>query len=131
MTPSENRVKQLAMLAYDGDRLVGISTLNIRHFEQVRQTIAFFREVVHPDYRRKQVGRFLGRKTYKLIEEYALAHPEEKIGGMGAIYQAPGIGQRAVTREARLALIGYTKRNEQVRIAWFPHFMVPPNAPSA
>ncbi|MDO8287838.1 MAG: hypothetical protein Q7T44_01330 [Parvibaculum sp.] len=121
------RLKELAVLAYDGATLIGVSTLKINFFDQLRQKFAFAREAIRPEYRLQSVGRDLMLATREVIEPYALAHPEEEIAGIGAIYQAPGIGKRGIGRKTRLALIGYTAKNEQVRIGWFSHFIVPPN----
>ena len=124
---AEERVKDLAVLAYDGDTLIGVSSLNIRYFDLLRQSFAFFREAIAPDYRLQSAGRDLSVQTRKVIESYALAHPEEELAGMAAVLQAPGIGKRAIGRQGRMALIGYTDKNEQVRVAWFDHFIVPAN----
>jgi GNAT superfamily N-acetyltransferase len=129
-TTPEQRVKELAVLAYDGATLAGVSTLAIRHFDVLRQKFAFFREVVHPDYRRQSLGRFLTRETRRMIETWALENRDQNLAGMAAIYQAPGVGKRAISRQSRMALIGYTEFNEQVRASWFDHFEVPPNAPT-
>lgn len=124
---ADERLKQLAVLAYDGDKLIGLSTLRINYFNMLRQKFAFLREAVAPDYRLQSVSRDLAVQTRKVIEPYALAHPQEEIAGMAAVYQAPGIGKRAIGRQGRMALIGYTANDEQVRVAWFDHFIVPPN----
>ncbi|MGV8995927.1 MAG: hypothetical protein ACOH12_03155 [Parvibaculaceae bacterium] len=124
---AEDRIKELAVLAYDGEQVIGVSTVNIRYFDMLRQKFAFFREAIAPDYRLQSAGRDLTVQTRKAIEAYALAHLEEEIAGLAAILQAPGIGKRAIGRQGRLALIGYTDFNEQVRVAWFDHFRVPSN----
>lgn len=126
-TSAEERVPQIAVLAYDGDKVVGLSTLNVRPFELLRQKFAFLREAVAPDYRRHELARNLSGETRKVIETYAIAHPDEMIAGMAAIYQAKGIGKKPIGSVSRMALIGYTAANEQVRAGWFEHFRIPEN----
>ena len=121
------RKKMLAVLAYEDGQVIGLSTLNIRRAEQVRQKMAFVREIVAADRRQQHVSIALTQKTREVIEAYAFAHQDEQIGGMAAILQAPGIGKRAISRGGQMVLTGYTEKNEQVRIAWFAHFQVPAN----
>lgn len=121
----DQRVKQLAVMAYGDGKLVGVSTLNVQYFETLRQKFAFVRELVHRDHRLEHISIALTEKTRECIEEYALAHPEEQIMGMAAVFQAPGIGKRPISRGGNLSLIGYTPNNEQVRAMWFKHARVP------
>ncbi|MDO8421586.1 MAG: hypothetical protein Q7S99_05440 [Parvibaculum sp.] len=126
-TPVEERAKQIAVLAYDGDKLVGLSTLNVRPFELLRQKFAFLREAIAPDYRLHSIARALSGETRKVIEAHAIAHPDEMIAGMASVYQAKGIGKKPIGSVSRMALIGYTEFNEQVRASWFEHFRIPGN----
>tara|TARA_R110000868_G_scaffold31627_20_gene115869 strand:- start:2414 stop:2935 length:522 start_codon:yes stop_codon:yes gene_type:complete len=126
-TLAEDRVKEIAVLAYDGEKLVGLSTLKIRHFDQLRQKFAFLRESVSPDYRLHALARTMSGETRKVIEAYAIAHPDELIAGMASVYQAKGIGKKPIGSVSRMALIGYTENNAQVRAGWFEHFRIPAN----
>lgn len=126
-TPADERTKEIAVLAYDGEKLVGLSTLKIQYFDQLRQKFAFLREAVAPDYRRHSLARSMSGETRKVIEAHAIAHPDEMIAGMASVYQAEGIGKKPIGSVSRMALIGYTQFNEQVRAGWFDHFRVPAN----
>ena len=126
-TQADERAKQIAVLAYDGDKVAAVSTLNVRPFEQLRQKFAFLREAVAPEYRLHSLARSLSGETRKVIEAYAIAHPDELIAGMASVYQAKGIGKKPIGSVSRMALIGYTAANEQVRAGWFEHFRIPGN----
>lgn len=128
-TPAE-RAKEIALIGYQDGKLAAVSTLNIRYFDYLRQNFAFARETVLPEFRKQEIGRELVRATFAMIQDYAQNHPEEKIAGMATIFMVPGIGKNPVGRETKLTLIGYTPENEQIRVAWFNHFEVPPNAPN-
>ncbi|MDO8287839.1 MAG: hypothetical protein Q7T44_01335 [Parvibaculum sp.] len=124
---TDKRVKQIAILAYDDDRLAGISSLEVQAIPQLRQKFAFVRELIHPDYRKNLIARTLVKHTREMIEAYALAHPEEAIAGLAAVFQTPHLGKRAIGLESGMGLIGYTDKHEQIRAGWFEHFMVPAN----
>lgn len=121
------RMKQLALVAYEGDTPVGLTTLNIRPYEPVRQKFVFIRGTVLPDKRLQAVGINLMIETYRTIEAWAKEHPEEGIAGMIAVFQVPGIGEIPFGTTIRFTLVGYTNENQQVRMVWFDHFRVPPN----
>lgn len=126
-TNAEERINQLAIVAYEDGELAGLSTLNVRVFPQLKQKFAFFRAYILPDFRLREVGRDMVLATYKMIEDYALNHPDEKLAGMMAVVQIPGVGDNPQGKKIKMTLIGYTNGNEQVRLTWFDHFRVPPN----
>jgi len=128
-TTPQARAKELAAVAYDNGEVVALSTINVELFVQLRQKFAFIREAVAPSYRRNKVGGDLLIATRDIAERYSREHPEEKIAGAAAVYQVPGVGTYGSGRTSKLALVGYTDRNEQVRVMWFDHVQVPPNAP--
>ena len=124
---AEERIKEIAVLAYDDDVLIGVSSLEINYFEQMRQKFAFVREFIRPEYRKNQIANALVRHTREMIESYALAHLEEAIAGLAAIFQTPHLGRRAIGLDSGMILVGYTRKHEQVRAGWFEHFTVPEN----
>lgn len=127
---TEARMKELALVAYEGGQLAGLTTLDVRVFPYVRQKFAFIRGFILPEFRMKATGRDIMLETHKMIETWALNNPDEELAGMAAIIQVPGVGENPVGGSSGLVLVGYTNRNEQVRIAWFDHFRVPLNLPT-
>ena len=127
-SPAE-RAKQLSVVAYDGGKVIALTTMVVRRLEQVKQNFAFVRVLVAPGNRLQSLSTDLMRESRKVIEAYAVAHQEENIAGMGAIFQAPGIGRHPIGAGGGTVLIGYTDEGYQVRIAWFDHFKVPPVMP--
>ncbi|MDO8421583.1 MAG: hypothetical protein Q7S99_05425 [Parvibaculum sp.] len=127
----DKRVKQLAVLAYDENVLIGISTIEVKFFDLLQENFGFIREVVASDRRLEHISIALTQRTREVVEAYALAHLNESIAGIAAVLQAPGIGKRAISRGGGLVLMGYTDRNEQVRACWFDHFRVKSRLPDA
>ena len=123
----EIRVKQLALVAYVDGELAGLSTLNIRPYEPLKQSFAFMRGFVMPKYRMHEVGRDLMVETLKMIEQWAFENQDEKIAGMMAVVQIPGVGMEPTGKKIKATLIGYVNGNQQLRLTWFDHFRVPPN----
>ncbi|MDO8421584.1 MAG: hypothetical protein Q7S99_05430 [Parvibaculum sp.] len=130
--PDENvaeRIKQLAVMAYEGGELVAITTIHVREFTRLRQKFAFLRGMVAKDHREQHLAIIMGKPVHDLIEKHAIAHPEENIAGLAAVVSSPLLGARPnpYPNGAGLVLIGYTPYGEQVRVSWFDHFRVPAN----
>ena len=126
---AEARVKQLAILAYEDDELVAITTVHLRVFARLRQRFGFFRGMVASSHRQQHLAIMMGKPVFDLMEAHALAHPEENIAGLAAVVSSPLLGVRPnpYPNGAGLVLIGYTPHGEQVRVSWFDHFRVPAN----
>lgn len=121
------RSRELALVAYENGRVIGVSTLILRNMPMLEQKFAFLREAIRPEYRQHEFSIDLGVATRDLIEKYALEHRDERIAGMAAVFQAPNIGQRPLSRRMGFVLAGYTEQDEQVRVSWFEHYRLPPN----
>lgn len=123
------RIKQLAIMAYEDDELVAITTIHLRPLEQLRQKFAFLRGMVAKSHREQLLAVSMGKPVFDLLQAHALAHPEENIAGLAAVVSSPLIGARPnpYPNGAGLVLIGYTPFGEQVRVSWFDHFRVPAN----
>jgi hypothetical protein len=126
---AEDRVKELAYMAYDDDRLIALTTVQVQDFPQLRQKFGFMRMMVASGLRMQHMSHPMSDGTKAALEKYALAHPEENIAGLAAIFQANGTGKYPNSRGGGLVLIGYTAAGYQIRCSWFDHFRVPANKP--
>tara|TARA_R110000868_G_scaffold334571_1_gene595293 strand:- start:307 stop:798 length:492 start_codon:yes stop_codon:yes gene_type:complete len=122
----DERAKELSVVAYEDGKVIALTTMIVQRLQQVRQDFAFVRVLVAPSHRLQSLSTDLMRESRKVIEAYALAHQEEKLAGMGAVFQAPGLGKNPIGIGGGTVLVGYTDEGYQVRIAWFDHFKVPP-----
>ena len=115
------RAKELCVAAYDGDRLAAVTTATIDTLQVVRNRMVFLRALVAPEYRAKKVVVPLTLETHEVLSRYALAHPDQRLGGTVAIVTSnPGIYKPIGS--AHMVLIGYTARNEPVTVRWFDYF---------
>lgn len=119
------RVKELAAVAYRDGRLVAVTTLMVARIKQVRARLALLRGATDPEHRRSHVANALAILTRETIEAWASAHPEERLGGMGAVIESEhlrGREREPVWPTTKLALIGHMPNGSQIRIYWFPDF---------
>lgn len=114
------RVKEVCVVAYDGDKIAGISTMELVEYPPLRQRFGFFRAFTLPDYGRQDIARHLAVHCRDVLCQWSLDHPRAKIAGMMAIYQAKGLGHKPVGFSG-LTLIGYNSLGHQVRVIWFDH----------
>tara|TARA_R110000824_G_scaffold118960_18_gene272516 strand:+ start:38926 stop:39405 length:480 start_codon:yes stop_codon:yes gene_type:complete len=117
------RAKEIVSMAYQGDRVVGVTTAEVAYLEQVRQKFALMRILIHPDLEKSGVSVPLTIHAREVLREWAKANPQEKVAGYAAIITAPGYGQKPVL-PAGLVLIGYNAQGRQVRVYWFDHFRI-------
>ena len=119
----EERAKELVTLAYVGDRLVGITTAEVKHHAPVRQNFAFMRILLRPEFERHGIVVPLTIAMRETLREWSAANPAAQVAGCGIIITAKGYGATPVTA-AGLALAGYTADGLQVRLYWWDHFRI-------
>jgi hypothetical protein len=123
----EKRVKELAVLAYESDRLVAISTATIRYLEHVRQNMAIFRIFIVPEKRREGIAVPLTAELFNAMENYSRQNPALRIGGIGAFIVTRGFLDNPVTNN-KLVLVGYSEQNYPIIVKWFDHFEIDEDA---
>ena len=119
--PADFWARGLCVAAYEGGELVSLSAAEIRFSQRLRTNMAFFRVFVAPEHRQRGIVTPLTLETHSVMSRYALAHPEQHIGGTMAIVTAKGIMDEPVTK-GRHVLIGYTPRGEPLIVRWFDHY---------
>lgn len=115
------RAKELCVVAYEGSKLVAITTVTLDMLQVVRTRMAFFRALVDDERRAQKVLVPLTYALHQTMERYAQAHPEQKIGGTAAVVAAPNTIYKPVG-SAEMVLIGYTTRNEPLLLRWFDSY---------
>jgi hypothetical protein len=121
----EERAKQLIAAAYKDGRLVAVSTATIEYVDMLRARFAVLRGATDPEYRRSGAQLALAVPSRQILEQWAKAHPEEKLAGGIAFVETSEWGPFArlpVWPESELTLIGYMPDGRQIRAAWFDHF---------
>lgn len=129
VTPEE-RASELCALAYDGDELVGMTTGVVRYMRQLRSKAVFIRTFIDPKHRMHSAGRDLTAKSKEFLSQWSEDNPELEIRGMATIVQSKLIKQMPrygvpVWNKTKLAVVGFTRDDEQIRFTWFDHIMLP------
>ena len=123
----EQRAKELVAVAYREDEIVGVLTAVIERVEQVRTRLAMIRSAVDPAHRRAHVSLALTLHARALLAAWSRDHPDEKLGGLGALVGGGELAERA--RQPRwpqtgFLIAGYRPDGRQLRISWFEDFRV-------
>ena len=123
----EQRAKALVAVAYKDDAIVGVHTAVIERVEQVRTRLAMVRSAVDPAHRRTHVSLALTLHSRNLLQVWAREHPEEQLGGLGALVGGPDLAARAEQPfwpQTRFILAGFLADGRQLRISWFEDFLL-------
>jgi hypothetical protein len=121
----EQRAKELVLVAYKGDGIVGLITADVGILPQVREKLAMLRGAVDPDYRRTHVGFAMLLGARKLLEGWSAEHPHERLAGLGAIVESPDLLARQAQPywpQSKFGLVGFLPDGRQIRVSWFEGF---------
>jgi hypothetical protein len=127
---SEARAHTLCVVGYDGSTLCATSTCQIRYMPQVRENMAFIQVFIVPDFRQKGLVIPLAQAFHATMSCYALEHPELKIGGTAARIVVKGTSDKPAGNTG-MVLMGYSLRNEPLRVRWFDHYQLDEEAARA
>jgi hypothetical protein len=119
-----DRLKDICVVAYDGERVIGVSEASLSYLERVRARVAMHKASVAPDRRRENIAVSMQQAFRQTVEEWSKAHPEEKVMAVASIVATRNLGdlgRKPVFPRAQMTLIGYTSQGEQIRIGWFEH----------
>jgi hypothetical protein len=126
------RLKDLCVVAYLGPRVVGSLSTPLARIEFLRARLAMIRLAAPAERRGASLAtRLLPArlllKGQRLLAEWSLANPSERVMGLGAIVPPGTYGRKmkqAVWQPFGLVLANHTPRGEQFRVAWFAHATV-------
>lgn len=121
----EQRAKELIAAAYHEGELVAVSTAKIERIDFLRARFAVIRGATDPAHRRGHAQLALAVPSRQALQEWAIAHPEEKLaGGFVFVNQSEwgDFTKLPVWPESELAVVGYSEDGHQLRAAWFDHF---------
>lgn len=125
----EDRARQLAAAAYEGDKLAAVATGVVEQIDFLRARFIVMRSMTAPEFRRTHAQVALALPTMTLLEEWAKANPEEKIAGLIGFVEPGAWGEAARMPRGPYfgwTLVGYTHDGKQVRVVWFDHYRVEP-----
>lgn len=128
----EDRLKELCAVAYSGDKVVAVSTAVAAHLKSLRSNLAMYRCAVSPQARQKDVATRITLFSRDVLEEWSLAHPEERLMGLGTIVQSRLLIEnlpQAIWPDTKFVFIGYSSNGYPMRVLWFPHATIPKDWP--
>jgi hypothetical protein len=117
------RVKELCVVAYDGPIVVGSVEAHLNYVDFLCARMATFRVAVAARHRRGGLATKLSLAAQKVLEQWSLEHPEEKLMGIGGNTQGNWGDQlrKAVMQPTGFVLVNYSEKGEQYRVVWFRH----------
>ncbi|HWE45002.1 MAG TPA: hypothetical protein VG407_03155 [Caulobacteraceae bacterium] len=121
---AEKRAPQILLAAYAGERLVAVSTAAIRETPYLRCKMALYRCAVDPEYRGQMMSVMITAHSFKVLEDWSLAHPDEGVMGVMAVMQNEKYQRKTHPHrppETRLSLAFFNDRNQKVCVGWFDH----------
>ena len=124
VTP-EARAKQLIAAAYSGDRIVSLCTAVVERIDFLRARFLVMRSLTDPEFRRSHAQVALALPVKGVLEDWAAAHPEEKVAGVIGFVEPGAWGEFARLPVAPIwswTLVAYTHDGHQVRVVWFDDF---------
>jgi hypothetical protein len=126
------RAKELVLVAYRGDQIVGVVTAELGILPQVRERLAMLRGAVDPEFRRTHVGFAMLLGARKTLESWSSEHPDERLAGLGAIVESPDLLARQAQPFwplSKFGVVGFLADGRQVRVSWFENFRLGQGTP--
>lgn len=122
------RAAQLCVVAYEAERLVAVSTIQVRPLAMMKgERFAMFRCAATPGARRAGLATQLAARCRKVTEAWSATVPERRILGMACVVQGAELAakqEHPIWPISGMNLVGYNNAGQQVRIAWFAHATV-------
>eukprot|EP00568_Trieres_chinensis_P011423 CAMPEP_0183308202 /NCGR_PEP_ID=MMETSP0160_2-20130417/20413_1 /TAXON_ID=2839 ORGANISM="Odontella Sinensis, Strain Grunow 1884" /NCGR_SAMPLE_ID=MMETSP0160_2 /ASSEMBLY_ACC=CAM_ASM_000250 /LENGTH=194 /DNA_ID=CAMNT_0025471987 /DNA_START=86 /DNA_END=667 /DNA_ORIENTATION=+ len=121
-----DRLSELCVVAYEGQTLIGVSTVVLDMMRCVGVRAGFFRCSVSPTHRKRNVATELTVRSKVVLEAWSLINPDEAVMGLGVVVESPQLSSKSrepVWPRSGLTLVGY-REEKQIRIAWFEHSTV-------
>jgi len=115
------RSKQACVVAYDGDKVVGVSTMTLDVSQTMWCRIGYLRCMVAKNYRRCGIASELAIACKKVLTTYAANHPKEKLKAMGILIDRRQFGKKGnqpIWPKSGLVITGYNELGMQMRLAW-------------
>jgi hypothetical protein len=121
------RAAQLCVVAYEGDQMIAVSTINVRNMVMLKGKFAMFRCAASPDHRRGGLATQMAARSRRVIEAWSAQHLDRQILGMACVVQGPELSAKKsspIWPQSGMNLAGYNNAGQQIRVAWFAHAVV-------
>ena len=110
-------------LAYDGEKLVAVSTITPGQLQQVSAKVGYFRCVVRPEYRRRHIATELANRCLVVTEEWSKEHQDLKVMAFVIRVETPNLLMKTYKPvwNNKLTFIGYSGDGLPLYLRWFKH----------
>mmetsp|Transcript_4212 Transcript_4212/g.10935 ORF Transcript_4212/g.10935 Transcript_4212/m.10935 type:complete len:202 (-) Transcript_4212:303-908(-) len=116
-----NRIPFISVVAFEGDKAIGVSTMTMEASPALWVKIGFFRCLVRKEYRRNGIATQLAIECKKALAEWSEANPGENLKAMGTYTHKNLLKEKTkqpVCEKTGLTLVGYNAAGLQIRLAW-------------
>ena len=119
-----DRLKELAVVAYDGGRIAGACTARAIDYKILRAQVFHLRPVIRPGERHDEVLFHLLAAAKASLQPWAQARPAQRLKGMLLIFNSAaydGLYPEPILRRqgVELVLSSCTDEGHQIRVIWF------------
>lgn len=117
------RAQLLGVVAYDGGKLVAVSTIAVAMQSQVHAKVCYFRCMVHPEYRRRGIATELAKRCLVVSEEWSKENPKYQAMAFAIRVETPSLVMKTYKPvwNNKLNFIGYSEEGLPVYLRWFAH----------
>lgn len=117
------RAKLLCVVAYDGDKLVAVSTITVGVQQQVYAKVCHFMCIVRPEYRRRHIATELAMRCLVVTEGWSKANPTYKILAFVIQVQTQDLVMKCYKPvwNNKINFIGYSQEGAPLYLRWFRH----------
>lgn len=119
----KQRAQLLAVVAYHGNKLVAVSTIQVAMQQQVHANVCFFRCMVHPEYRRRHIATELANRCLVVSEEWSKENPKYQAMAFFIRVETPNLLMKSYKPvwNDKLNFIGYSQEGLPLYLRWFKH----------
>lgn len=117
------RAKMLCVVAYDGDKLVAVSTTAVDVQQQVYVKACHFRCVVRPEYRRRHIATELAMRCLVVTEEWSKENPSYKVLAFVIRVETQDLMMKCYKPvwNNKINFIGYSEQGMPLYLRWYRH----------
>jgi hypothetical protein len=117
------RAQFLCVVAYDGESMIAVSTIEVGMLPQVYAKVGYFRCLVHPQYRRRHIATELANRCLVVTEEWSLENPSFGVLAFAIRVETPALVMKSYKPvwNNKLHFIGYTQEGLPLYLKWFKH----------
>ncbi len=119
----KQRAELLSVVAYDGDKLVAVSVMQVGMLPQVHAKVCLFRCIVHPEYRRRGIATELASRSLVVSEEWSKENPKHQAMAFAIRVETQTLLEKTYQPvwNNKLTFIGYTQDGLPLYLRWFGH----------